>query len=57
MIEKEILLAEALTGVTFTITHLDGKKIKVSSAKGDVVKPNSLMTVKELGMPFFKTSY
>lgn len=27
MIEKEILLSEALTGVTFTITHLDGKKI------------------------------
>ena len=24
MIEKEILLSEALTGVSFTITHLDG---------------------------------
>jgi len=57
MIEKEILLAEALTGVQFTITHLDGKKVSISSEKGSVVKPNSLMTVKELGMPFFKTSY
>lgn len=57
MIEKEILLSEALTGVTFNITHLDGKKIKISSAKGEVIKPNSLMTVKELGMPFYKTSY
>jgi len=57
MIEKEILLSEALTGVTFTITHLDGKKIRISTNKGEVVKPNSLMTVKDLGMPFFKTSY
>lgn len=57
MIEKEILLAEALTGVQFTITHLDGRKIQISSEKGSVIKPNSLMTVKELGMPFFKTSY
>jgi len=57
MIEKEITLSEALTGVSFTVTHLDGKKIKISSKKGDVVKPNSLMTCKELGMPFYKTSY
>lgn len=57
MIEKEILLAEALTGVQFTITHLDGKKVQISSEKGSVIKPNSLMTVKDLGMPFFKTSY
>jgi DnaJ-class molecular chaperone len=34
MIEKEILLSEALTGVTFTITHLDGKKIQISNEKG-----------------------
>lgn len=57
LIEKEITLSEALTGVNFTITHLDGKIVKISNNKGEVIKPNSLMTIKELGMPFYKTSY
>jgi DnaJ family protein A protein 2 len=31
MIEKEILLSEALTGVTFSVTHLDGRTIQISN--------------------------
>ena len=57
LFEKKITLAEALTGVDFTFKHLDGKKIRVRTNKGDVVKPNSLMTMKELGLPFHKKSY
>jgi len=57
LFEKKISLAEALTGVDFTLTHLDGKKIRVKTNKGDVVKPNSLMTLKDLGLPFHKRSF
>lgn len=55
--ERKITLVEALTGVDLYITHLDGKKIRVKSIAGDVIKPNSLMTLKELGLPFHKKSF
>ena len=57
LMEKHISLIDALTGVDFTVTHLDGKKFRVQSEPGDVIKPNSLMTLRELGLPFFKTPY
>ena len=50
--EKKINLVEALTGVDFVFTHLDGKKVRVTTAPGEVVKPNTLMTLKGLGLPF-----
>lgn len=55
--ERKITLAEALCGVDFTFTHLDGRKIRVKSAEGEVIKPNSLMTLKEMGLPFHKKSF
>ena len=57
LLERKISLVEALTGVDFIITHLDGKKLKVKSNPGDVIKPNSLMTIKEMGLPFHKKSF
>eukprot|EP00344_Euplotes_crassus_P007162 CAMPEP_0196994280 /NCGR_PEP_ID=MMETSP1380-20130617/591_1 /TAXON_ID=5936 /ORGANISM="Euplotes crassus, Strain CT5" /LENGTH=415 /DNA_ID=CAMNT_0042409609 /DNA_START=10 /DNA_END=1257 /DNA_ORIENTATION=+ len=57
LFEKKITLAEALTGVDFTFKHLDGKKVRVTSPKGAVIKPKSLMTLKEMGLPFHKNSY
>jgi len=57
LVERKITLVEALTGVDFILTHLDGKKIRIKSAQGDVIKPNSLMTLKDLGLPFHKKSY
>jgi len=57
MIEKEITLLEALTGVDFTIKHLDGRTVRLQGQKGKVVKPNSIMTCEGLGMPFHKTPY
>lgn len=57
LMEKEITLSEALTGVDFCITHLDGQKYQIKSEPGQVIKPNSLMTLKELGLPFHKTIY
>lgn len=57
LFEKKISLAEALTGVDFHFQHLDGKKIRVKSKAGNVIKPNSLMTLKDMGLPFHKKSF
>jgi len=51
-LQKEISLLQALTGVDFTLTHLDGRKIRIENEPGNVVKPDQVMTVVGLGMPF-----
>ena len=56
-LEKEISLLEALTGVDFTIMHLDGRMVRIQNESGQVIKPNSTMTCEGLGMPFHKTPY
>lgn len=55
--EKEISLLDALTGVDFTIMHLDGRIIKINNTKGQIIKPGQKMTCEDLGMPFHKTNY
>lgn len=55
--DKEISLLESLTGVDFTIMHLDGRMVRIQNESGKVVKPNSTMTCEGLGMPFHKTPY
>lgn len=55
--EKEVSLLQALTGIDFTIMHLDGKIIRIQNEPGEVIKPNSIMTCEDLGMPFHKTNY
>ena len=57
LIEKDISLLEALTGVDFVVKHLDGRDIRIKSSPGQVIKPNSMMTCEGLGMPFHKTPY
>lgn len=57
LFEKEITLLEALTGVDFVLTHLDGRKIRIKNEPGQVVKPEDIKTVEGFGMPFHKTSY
>lgn len=55
--DKKITLLEALTGVNFTIMHLDGRIIRITNPSGSVIKPNDTMTCEDLGMPFHKTPY
>ena len=55
--DKEISLLEALTGVNFTIMHLDGRIVRITGKEGVVIKPNMVMTCEGLGMPLHKTSY
>lgn len=55
--DKEITLIEALTGVDFTLTHLDGRKIRIRNNPGDVITPEMQKTVENQGMPFHKKVY
>lgn len=57
LIEKEISLLEALTGIDFTITHLDGRTVRIQNNPGEIIKPDTLMTCEDLGMPFHKSPY
>ena len=43
--EKEITLYQALTGLDFVLTHLDGRKVRIQNKPGEVIKPDSLFTV------------
>merc|ERR1719174_636925 len=40
-IEREISLVEALCGFTMELTHLDGRKLLIKTAPGDIIKPMS----------------
>ena len=55
--EKEITLVESLTGLDFVLTHLDGRKVRINNKPGEVIKPDSLFTIENLGMPFHKRTY
>ena len=43
--DKEITLLESLTGVDFAIKHLSGEMLRIKSKPGQVIKPDTLMTV------------
>jgi DnaJ-class molecular chaperone len=57
MMLMEITLLQALTGVDFVHTHLDGTKIRIKNNPGDVIKPDSIMTIEDKGLPFYRKSY
>lgn len=57
LIEKEITLLEALTGVDFVLTHLDGRHIRIKNQPGEVIKPDDIKTVEGHGMPYHKQPY
>lgn len=47
----DLQLSEALCGFVKTITHLDGRVLKIESVAGQVVKHDSVKIVKGEGMP------
>jgi len=51
IMKKTITLREALTGVNFVCTRLDGSKFRIKSPEGMVVKPNEAMGIDNEGMP------
>lgn len=52
--KKTISLYEALTGTVFQVEHLDGTKINITSAPGEVISPGTTKQILKKGMPFFK---
>lgn len=53
--EKTISLAEALTGVSVVVQHLDGRHLHIRSQPGSCIDPEHLWAVAREGMPIPKT--
>jgi len=54
IMQKSISLTEALTGLTFTIETLDKRTLYVTTQPGAVIKPNTVMQIKDEGMPMYR---
>jgi len=50
---KTISLVEALTGFEFALTHLDGRKLLITSGPTDITKPKQVKVVHDEGMPAY----
>jgi len=50
--EKEIPLVNALTGIRFTVNHLDGRKLYVDTA-GHIITPGDAREIISEGMPVY----
>jgi DnaJ family protein A protein 2 len=48
----QLTLTEALCGFTKTITHLDGRVLKIESPAGKVITPDSIHMINGEGMPY-----
>lgn len=55
LMDKTITLAEALTGFTLHLTHLDGRKLAITCPFGTVVEPTTMYSVSREGMPVPRT--
>eukprot|EP01041_Mallomonas_annulata_P011443 gene11443-23934_t len=48
----ELQLSEALCGFTRTITHMDGRILRIDSKAGEIIKPDDVRLIQGEGMPF-----
>lgn len=55
--EKEVPLANALTGFQFVITHLDNRKILVKTRPEDIIQPQDNREIRNEGMPVLSRPY
>jgi len=51
LIKKDIPLVNALTGFSFQLVHLDGKKLLVETPPGMIIEPDSVLEIPDQGMP------
>jgi len=59
-LEREISLADALTGFRIVVPHLDGRKLVVQNKPGEVVQPGNGVVVKAVrggGMPIHQDPF
>jgi DnaJ family protein A protein 2 len=52
IVEERLNLSEALCGFVRTITHLDGRVLKIASPAGSVIKEDLVKVINGEGMPF-----
>jgi DnaJ family protein A protein 2 len=52
VITQDLTLSEALCGFVRTITHLDGRVLKIESKPGEVIKQDAVKVINGEGMPF-----
>uniref|UniRef100_A0A2P2I9S1 Subfamily a member 2-like partial n=1 Tax=Hirondellea gigas TaxID=1518452 RepID=A0A2P2I9S1_9CRUS len=57
-IQKKVSLVEALCGVSFTVTHLDGRVLRVVTGEnGEILTPGEVKCIENEGMPQHKNPY
>jgi len=54
VMHKEITLAEALTGVEFEFEHLDKRTVTVKSAPHQIIRPDEIVSLPDMGMPIYR---
>lgn len=54
---KKINLVEALSGLSFIVNTLDGRKIQVQTKPGECIQPDATMQVQEEGMPIYRQPF
>jgi len=57
VMHKEITLVEALTGVEFEFEHLDKRIVTVKSAPHQIIRPDDIVMLKDMGMPVYRKSF
>jgi len=54
VMQKEITLAEALTGVEFEFEHLDKRTVTAKSAPRQIIHPDEIVSLPNMGMPIYR---
>jgi len=57
IMEKDILLIDALTGYSFKFNHLDKRPVIIEIKSNDIIKPGDIKEAPSLGMPVFTRTY
>jgi DnaJ-class molecular chaperone len=55
--KKTLSLRQSLTGFQFSLTHLDGRIINISSEEGHIIKPGMRKFIENEGMPQYKNPF
>ena len=56
LMECTISITEMLLGFERTVTHLDGSHFTIKSKEGEVIGPDDIMAIDQLGMPIYQSS-
>jgi DnaJ family protein A protein 2 len=57
VVDQQVTLRDALCGGSFEFTHLDGRKLRIVSKRGETIQPGSLKCVENEGMPKLSNSF